>query len=321
MAIIMVVYAHAVVPGHHFTTGLGYFDLFIRACAVPLFIAVSGYLYCYSKAGLKPAGKFLSERAHRLLLPYVFLSSIAFVIKANLGSTANRHLDFSWNAYLHQLFYPWDNAIIFFWFIPTLMAICLISTYLDRWLIQKSPRALLPLLALLAVLSSCIGIDQAEYPIRFLNLCGVANYLFYFWAGYAMNRYEVPLMAVFRNKFGSGVCLACAITLPIALPNADYGFAFAEAAFGCLGLFVMAKSLFSFKAPSSLLFIGDSSYQIYLLSWFFQTMPIIIFSRYVSSEEYLVAATSISLGLLGPLLSTLLVRRRIYPMRSLIGLR
>lgn len=321
IAILMVVYAHAVVPGHHFTDGLQYFDSFVRTCTVPLFIAMSGYLYCYSKAGSKPVGKFLSERANRLLLPYVFLSTIAFVIKANLGSVANRRMDFTWQAYAHQLLYPWDNAIIFFWYIPTLLIICVASVYLDRWIVQKNSNAVLPLLVCLAAVSSYVGVNQVEYPVRFLNLYGAANYLFYFWAGYALNRYEGLLGNLSRSKWLSSLCLACAIAFPIAAPEADFGLALAEAAFGCFSLFIFAKAFLSSYAPAPLLTIGDASYQIYLLSWFFQTLPIIVFCRYLTTNEYIVAIVSMAIGISGPLLVTFATRKLMPAARPLIGLR
>ena len=321
LAILFVVYAHAVIPGQHFTGPLEIFDRFVRACCVPLFIFISGYLYCYTNGGSKPAGHFLKERASRLLLPYFCLSSIAFVIKANLGSLAARSLPFTWASYAHQLFYPWDNAVIFFWFIPTLMLVCIASVFIDKWVIQKRPSALLPLLAALAVLSTTVGINQIAYPVRFLNFCGALNYLFYFWAGFAAIRYEKAIMSILGSVWRGALFVCAAVALTILLPNADHFFALLEATLACFSLLVFTNSLAMRHESSTLMTVGDLSFQIYLLSWFFQTMPIVALTHFVRTNQYACAAISIVLGAGGPLLVSYVVRARLKFARPLIGLR
>ena len=321
IAILLVVYAHAVIPGHRFTGGLEVFDRFVRACCVPLFICLSGFLYRYTNGGKKAAGFFLKERVLRLLVPYFCLSSLAFVVKASLGSAASRPLPYSWASYAHQLLYPWDNAVIFFWFIPTLTLICVVSLCIDKWLIQKRPAALFPLLAVLAALSSYAGINQITYPVRFFNLYGALNYLFYFWAGFALCRYEVRILSAFRASWKAIPLLAAAITLAIAAPNADHAMALLEASLGCLAMLVITKKLAERRDWPALMEVGDLSYQIYLLSWFFQTMPILLFSHFVSSSQYACALMSLLLGVAGPISVVYAVRRWAPFARPLIGLR
>src|ERR1035441_997735 len=89
---------------------------------MPLFMAISGYLYYHvtaRKSGLS-YGALLLGKAKRLLGPYVIISTIAFLPKMRLASFAMRPTGVSLSDYARSLFIPWDNAIIFFWFLPTL---------------------------------------------------------------------------------------------------------------------------------------------------------------------------------------------------------
>ena len=93
ITILMVVYAHSVIPGHHFSGWAELVDRFVRAVAVPMFMSISGFLYCLANQGSRPYGRLMKEKVHRLVLPYVVLSSLAYVIKASLGHVASRPLN------------------------------------------------------------------------------------------------------------------------------------------------------------------------------------------------------------------------------------
>jgi fucose 4-O-acetylase-like acetyltransferase len=320
-AILCVVSAHATIPGHRFTGILEVLDRFIRTVAVPLFICVSGYLYHYSGSGVKPVGVFLRERAYRLLLPYVSLSTLAFLIKGNIGSLAWRSLPFTPAAYLHELFYPWDNVIIFFWYLPTLMLICVISVYLDRLIIRRYSMALFPVLVALAWISTAVGINQAAYRIRFINICGALNYLFYFWIGYTLSKYERPIFALFRSAWLCVPFLLASMAFAIACPNPDHGLALLEASLVTVAMIAMAKQMSRWREWPVLAKIGDNSYQIYLLSWFFQTLPIIVFSRLITQNQYACALASLLLAIGGPTAIAWAARTRLPVVRPLIGLR
>ena len=317
----MVVYAHSVIPGHHFSGWAELVDRFVRAVAVPMFMSISGFLYCLANQGSRPYGRLMKEKVHRLVLPYVVLSSLAYVIKASLGHVASRPLEFTWKAYVHQLLYPWDNAIILLWFLPTLFFIFVISIAIDKLLLSKGRIPLPALLVVFLILGTCIGIRQTEYPVRILNLYGVLNYLINFWAGYAICRYERAFTSGLVNSWRALLLLASSIALTVTIPDANYALAVIEGVSAFAALLGIA-ALVSKKTDLKLLsFIGDNSYQIYLLSWFFQTMPIIALSRFLIKDQYLCASVSLLLGTSGPLLTTYFVRTWMPSIGPLIGFR
>lgn len=106
---------------------------------MPLFMFISGFLLRYGaeRKGIALADTnsgFIWKKVKRLLIPYVCISTLAFFPKALLSRFAARPLEVSWDTYIRMLVYPWDNVIMFFWFLPTLFIIFLIVFYGARLL-------------------------------------------------------------------------------------------------------------------------------------------------------------------------------------------
>lgn len=99
---------------------------------MPLFMFISGYLLRYGcekknmslfAMSWQERKFFLWKKVKRLLIPYWAISSLAFVPKVLMSRFAARPMEFSFGEYIRMLIYPWDNVIIFFWFLPTLFLI------------------------------------------------------------------------------------------------------------------------------------------------------------------------------------------------------
>lgn len=105
---------------------------------MPLFFLVSGFLFAYTNPREKMLelnkNRFLLKKVKRLLLPYVFIGSVIFVIKALfIKSDQMQHpLIFEWDSYLNMLFF---HPVGFMWFLPTLFVIFVIfvSMYYLKW--------------------------------------------------------------------------------------------------------------------------------------------------------------------------------------------
>lgn len=113
-----------------------------------------------------------------MLVPYFTISSIVFLPKVTLSGLASRHVELSWGGYFHQLLYPGDNVIIFFWFLPTLFIIFCICLYASR-LFRRSIPYLLVLIVLLL-----LNLASPYINIQLFSINSVAKYLFYFVLGY-----------------------------------------------------------------------------------------------------------------------------------------
>ncbi len=236
---------------------------------MPLFMFISGYLLRYglrekslATTSMYGAKGFIWKKVRRLLIPYVFISSLAFFPKAWMSRFAARPLDVSWDSYLNMLIYPWDNVIIFFWFLPTLFIIFLIVVYSAKLLAKL--RITVPWGILLLILVG-LHLFNPMKGFMLLNIGGVINYLLYFGLGYYCCRNHLEQYFQ-RNPV---VLFAGTFVLSLVLPFLPKFFAqdVLMAINGiamsiCLGhLYVRTDSTF-------LAHLYGSSYAIYLFSWF-----------------------------------------------------
>ena len=159
---------------------------------MPLFMFLSGFLLRYSYEArnkslsdtpLYGSNGFIWKKVKRLLVPYVVISSLAFLPKSLLNQYASRPVDVSFPEYVQMLFYPWDNVIVFFWFLPTLFLIFMLVIYGARWL-RGLDRPLFHVLLMGAALG--LNLFNPLEEVGFLNLSGVVSYFLYFYAGYCV---------------------------------------------------------------------------------------------------------------------------------------
>lgn len=266
-AIFLVVLGHSF-PEKNMPQQIMWIRQFIYSFHMPMFMAISGYLFIYSD-GIKGSYlKFIKMKTIRLLIPYATLSSLAFVPKAMLSKLARRPVELSFSAFVHNLIYPWDNAILFFWFLPTLFLIFVMSYLFIKSLSNRI--SIIILTIILLVLNLFHPLDR----IQVLNLSGVGFYLVYFWIGCIMAHYKKFTDMFFSNKFTFIVCslglIGCNIT------SLDAGsFKFFVSIIGIVMSFSLAKILEKYDCKLFNI-INGFSYQIYLLSWFFQTFFVTI---------------------------------------------
>ena len=117
-----------VVMGHS-GEKIPYLHNWIYSFHMPLFVFISGYLLFYTNPKLEDIKlkKFTINKIKRLLLPYILISSVAYLPKYVLSKFAMRPLDLTLVSYLEGFIYPWKNPIIFFWFLPTIFLIILMT--------------------------------------------------------------------------------------------------------------------------------------------------------------------------------------------------
>ena len=101
IGILLVVAGHSGVDPRFASTAL---FRWIYAFHMPLFFALSGYLFRYGGgSGQVGAGTFARRRALRLLLPLVVWTTLVFIPKGLLSAYAMRPSELSFSAYLHAL--------------------------------------------------------------------------------------------------------------------------------------------------------------------------------------------------------------------------
>lgn len=237
---------------------------------MPLFMFISGFLLRYGcrEQGLSFVQKvcnsgFLLKKVRRLLVPYVSISTLAFVPKVLLSRFAMRPVNFSFDEWQHMLVYPGDNVIVFFWFLPTLFlifSILCIGGYLHKWRV--------PLWVCL-VAALVLHLFNPLSAVRLLNVSGVVDYLFYFLLGYCVCRYDALHFIAVRTVLYLAVSFVLSI-LFLVIP--DFPGRDVLAAVNGIALSIALGWIYMQTGCRLLDPLFGASFTIYLYSWFPQVL-------------------------------------------------
>lgn len=297
-----------VVLGHSF---VGYGEnhpiaVWIYNFHMPLFFFISGYLLYYSplihgrqlgQTKMTGSNGFLMKKVKRLLIPYVFISSLAFIPKAYLSRFADRPVELSFDAWWHMLVYPWDNVIIYFWYLPTLFLImCMVmgDVKLSASLrFSLPPYVILPMLVILYFYNPLNGVS-------IFNMQGVVTNLVYFTAGiyYCANQEKTERFLRLSNPF----YLIIPLLLSILFMYGEGKGADILLAFNGILFSLWLGHLYVRSACRFLNHLDNASYAIYLFSWFPQVACMQILLK-LTHVHWIVSAVLATLtGLYIPLL-------------------
>lgn len=256
-------------------------------------------------------GSYLLRKTNRLLLPYVFLSTIAFLAKSRLSQYAMRPISPTFADYIKGLVFPEYNPIIYFWFLPTIFILLAVAPLFKMILLKDNVIASSGVLLLLAILN-------ISRPLRvdFLCLNCAADTAVYFYLGCFVSYYFREKLTSLRNYylaaalFSALVLLATfppKLALPIRLFQAGIGIAFS------LSLAQMLKGTDVLKS------IHGRYYQIYLLSWFPQVFFMILYNLKLTNY-FLAVICMLFSGLYAPVLVAKFAEKRLGKFKVLIGL-
>ncbi|MBN1822823.1 MAG: acyltransferase [Endomicrobiales bacterium] len=282
---------------------------------MPLFMFISGFLFFYTNIGRdnRDYGQFIIKKFNRLIVPYLAISLVVFPIKAAMSRFALRPVDFSVMSIVDMIFYPTHNAILYFWFLPTLFIIFIISPVFLKAVSKRS-------LVVISLLTAALLLVNAFNPVKtlFLNLNGVVNYALFFWLGCVSCLFKEQLLPVVRNK-------AAAVLFTVFLLAMNYfkmkaGFFYALTAVS--GIAVSMHIVFSYPAVITKMFsfIEGYSYQIYLVSWFPQVFFKLLIYDYLGWGFYLTFVLALASGLTVPVIVSKYVKNRLPRLKFAIGL-
>lgn len=296
-----------VVVGHSFY-GCPYKNpifVWIYSFHMPLFMFISGYLMQYTQkrkpgvrlADVKMFSKegFIWKKVKRLLIPYVFISSLAFLPKNLLSSFAGRPIDFTFDAWVNMLIYPSNNVIIFFWFLPTLFLLM----FIVMSALKLSDKINLRISIYLILIVLCVlHFFNPLIDVRLFNLSGVVFYAIYFVLGmfYCFQQRRIDKLFVING----GYTLVTMVAISIILLQFDFvGNGLLTAINGIL----MSISLGYFYLRYNLCFfthLYGASYSIYLFSWFPQVIAQQIFLKLTGAPWYIGSILAIISGMYVP---------------------
>ena len=275
---------------------------------MPLFFFISGYLLKYSntRKGIQLSdmpvfGKngFITGKVRRLLVPYVIISSVAFIPKTMMSAIALRPVDMSVWSYLGMLLYPHTNVIGYFWFLPPLFLIFSFTLLAAKTKVNINDSLLIVCLIAVSIVNpgtGFLGLDSALYNAVF------------FAAGYMFRKHMLETV-VGRH---SATAAAVTFTVSVALMYApDTGIRYLLTSFNGIMMSVALAHLYVAGRLRFLDHLDGASYTIYLLSWFPQVASQqILISLVPGITWHVTTALAFFSGLYVPLMVHRWVRKR-----------
>lgn len=311
--IILVVLGHSIIAGVDFGPTVKWLWNTIYSFHMPLFFAISGYLFIISGGNKSDYTGFIRSKIRRLIVPYIVISSVAFIPKALLSKMANRPIDLSFMSYFKTLLYPLDNTIVFFWFAPTLFLIFAISPVFQKAI--KTEKGLI-----LFIVTLCLTLLYRYNPIAIslFNISGAIYYAIYFWIGCIFACYRKYIDIFLRKGFKPLIVL----TMLFLIQSVGmFEFAFSNICIALTGIgmsFVFARLYIDNKC-TFLDSLSGYSYQIYLLSWFPQVLFDLILRKTLDLNTSIVALCMFIGGLMVPVYVTKVIDRYLPSYSPLVG--
>jgi fucose 4-O-acetylase-like acetyltransferase len=239
---------------------------FIYLFHMPLFFVISGFFAgkIFTISGIREYGSFVKTKFLRLMVPYFAVTMIAIPFKFMLNDFALRTMHLS--HLLRNLFiYPWENPILFFWFLYTLFGIFVLAP-----LIKKLPSIIILMIFFITYL----------LPNNLIKVCcidDIMHYSIFFFGGFFFNAFYSKYQQ-FRHKGYIAVgCLLALIVLNLFLQSLEsssalsYLLKYIAPLFGIVGCVSLSYLLQGGRIGNFFDYIGKFSFDIFLFSWFFQS--------------------------------------------------
>lgn len=279
-------------------SALRYFYEALADVRMPLFIAISGFVYAMRPARVgAPLRSFVQGKCRRILLPLFTVGSLFFVAQM-LAPGVNS--DIAWSDFVEiQLF-----GYMHFWFLQSIFWIFLIAAMLDRAGRMATPRQI----AWVGLVATGCSLNRTLFP-EFMSLNGAAWLFVFFVAGLAIYRFAD--LAVSQSK-SRGVALAFVLLFLLSqleqlgwidlLPLAHGLLATA------LGLSVVYVLIVYRFRVAPLAWLGQYAYEVYLFHVFGTAATRIALAQLGVREAWIVFAASMAVGLLWPIVLKKTVR-------------
>lgn len=277
---------------------------------MPLFFFISGFFAkkAYNIINIKQYFKFITKKFNRLMIPYFFITALAIPVKLIMNKYAVRPISLS-SLLFSTVLYPWDNPIIFFWFLYTLFIIfCILPLILK---VNKK---------VLFVTLIIINICPVFYGSLF-NINGVIKNLIYVYLGLIFNDYYEKYVLMDKKTIiaiGSLIALVFLNFVNVnkfILPILSLG----KSILGITAFINISYLIKNTQIGDIFNTLGTYSYDIYLFSWFFQTGSRVVFLQKLKFNYNIVVLLMITLGFAPILLSKLFLRKNKYTNAFFLG--
>lgn len=278
--------------------------IWIYTFHMPLFVFISGYLLKYttsikgkqlSEIKLGGWNGFIWKKIKHLMFPYIVISTIAFYPKILLSHYAIRPVEFSLIQYLRMLIYPWDNVIIFFWFLPTIFLILTLTVCCAH--LVRHVKIPISLKMLLVIVLLFLNLFNPLKDVKIFNISGVAQYAIYFVIGYYSCQKGV--VTFLKDNAVWGVCITLCLSILLVKMTGFEGKNMIMALNGIVMSLFIGQNYINYNCRFWDHLFG-ASYAIYLLSWFPQVLAQQVFLKLTNAPWMIGSFLAIVSGIYVP---------------------
>lgn len=290
---------------------LKYTHKFIFSFHMSLFFFLSGFfaIKIYDICNLKEYKSFVIKKFRRLMVPYFVITLLAIPVKILMSKFALRPIGIS-KLIIDVFFYPWNNPIMFFWFIYTLFFIFILSSIFIK----------IPIKYMLLA-TFILSLIPFKY-VGLFNISGILQYAVYFYLGMFIMRYYKDIIAIGNKKVIITISFIALIALNLL--NIDDNqtskvIFFVTSNIGivmCITISYVLRDNYAGKIFNTL---GDYSYDIFLFSWFFQCAARILFYQILKFDYNVVIIFMFISGFLPIVLSKYILNKSNILSELLLG--
>ncbi|WP_337176011.1 acyltransferase [Paludisphaera sp.] len=291
-------------------SGYRYFYFSLSYLRMPLFTAISGFVYSLAPASRDAAGRFVVGKARRILLPFATVLTAQFLMRmATPGVNMRPSLSDLPAAYLYGI----DQ----FWFLQSIFAIFLVVGALDCvGGLRTFPRWAAALLFSLALYRLPIPVPHV------FSLNGAVWLLPFFLLGCGVKRFPEKLFHPATLAFAAA-CLAVGIAAQQAawfswLSVSEIRAWMVPALVGLTGNLLLFRY---FPVVPALAFVGAHAYTAYLLHVFFTAGSRIALYRAGIDYHPIIFVVGVAAGVGMPILVEPLIAKSRLLRRAVLGLR
>ena len=301
IAIVLVVLGHSL---QMYPDGAGGYSTIgsrlIYSFHMPLFIFVSGFLMLLSlqrgNRSTSTAGRFLTSRSRRLLLPYLVLTLVTFIPRAAMSSMAADPVELSLPGLWRGLTDREGLVIPYFWFVQALFVVSVSVYALLKVAEGIRIGRLIPLVIAVAV---SLALRGSDIP-AFFALDRAAELALYFAAGglYCLYSEQVDSVISWHNPlifllltalwFGSFMMFEGSLFEPIT-------------ALAGIAMIISLSKIFEHHGIGVLDHLEGATYLIFLLSWYCNVAAQQILAHFVSWPWWTHTLLSLFAGIYIPL--------------------
>ncbi len=241
----------------------GFSLTFVR---MPLFVAISGYVYALRPVVASQRGAFVRGKAKRLLVPFVVVGVGTWVVHGLIPGAPGGPLSEAWQ--------PLVRPYLHMWFLGAMLLIFAATVALEALRAMDTPRGWG--LTLLGSVVVCTGVmwrfwpAAKDSPIAWFNVIGAARLMPFFLLGLGLRRFAADAGRLRISTPLSRLCVAAVVLVGIVVQLAWYGSIDARLHPGTpvmmLGGLAVAILAFRWRRTLPVMaWVGNLAFPIYLL--------------------------------------------------------